>query len=62
MDRYINRWTDMTNIWKKNLFSLGGQRTEDAKELMYARQSFVTQVKSLGLQAIDLVSIDYKSQ
>ena len=29
---------------------------------MYARQSFVTQVKTFGLQAIDLVSIDYKSQ
>lgn len=52
MDRYL----------EKIFFSLGGQRTETAKELMYARQSFVTQVKSVGLQAIDLVIIDYKSQ
>lgn len=58
MDRYIIDG----QIFGKNLFSLGGQRTETADELMYARQSFVTQVKSLGLQAIDLVSIDYKSQ
>ena len=51
MERYLDK-----------ISFLGGQRTEAAKELLYARQSFVTQVKSFGLQAIDLVSIDYKSQ
>ena len=40
----------------------GGHRTETADELMYARQHFVTIVKAHGLQAIDLVSIDYKSK
>ena len=44
------------------LFSeTGGRRTDLAEELTFARQYFVTAVKSFGLQAIDLVSIDYKS-
>jgi citrate lyase subunit beta-like protein len=42
------------------LASIGGTRTKDAKELMYARQSFVVHAKAYGLQAIDLVYIDYK--
>eukprot|EP00112_Aurelia_sp_Birch-Aquarium-sp1_P003662 Seg1412.12 transcript_id=Seg1412.12/GoldUCD/mRNA.D3Y31 product="Citramalyl-CoA lyase mitochondrial" protein_id=Seg1412.12/GoldUCD/D3Y31 len=42
------------------LASLGGTRTEDAKELMYARQCFVTHCKAFGLQAIDMVHINFK--
>ena len=44
------------------MFHIGGQRTESSSELIYARQYFVTTVKEFGLQAIDLVSIDYKSK
>ena len=36
-------------------------RTEDATELLYARQSIVTHAKAYQLQAIDLVHIDFKS-
>lgn len=42
------------------LFSLGATRTKDAKELLYARQKVVVTTKAFGLQAIDLVYIDYK--
>ncbi|KAM9342284.1 citramalyl-CoA lyase, mitochondrial [Pholidichthys leucotaenia] len=40
--------------------SIGATRTKDAKELMYARQKVVVTAKAFGLQAIDLVYIDYK--
>ncbi|XP_049583539.1 citramalyl-CoA lyase, mitochondrial [Syngnathus scovelli] len=40
--------------------SIGATRTKDAKELLYARQKVVTTAKAFGLQAIDLVYIDYK--
>ena len=39
---------------------LGGVRTKDARELLFARQSLVTYAKAFGLDAIDLVDIDYK--
>ncbi|XP_066267033.1 citramalyl-CoA lyase, mitochondrial-like [Branchiostoma lanceolatum] len=39
---------------------IGASRTSDAKELMYARQKVVVTAKAFGLQAIDLVSIDFK--
>ncbi|XP_065054200.1 citramalyl-CoA lyase, mitochondrial-like [Rhopilema esculentum] len=42
------------------LASLGGTRTEDARELIFARQSFVTHCKAFGLQAIDMVHINFK--
>jgi len=38
----------------------GGERTKDAKELLYARQKLVLVAKAFQLQAIDLVHIDYK--
>ena len=38
----------------------GGTRTKSAYELLYARQSLVTHAKAFGLDAIDLVDIDYK--
>ena len=38
----------------------GATRTQDAKELMFARQSIVIHCKAYGLQAIDMVHIDYK--
>ncbi|XP_003389593.1 PREDICTED: citrate lyase subunit beta-like protein, mitochondrial [Amphimedon queenslandica] len=41
------------------LASLGIHDGEES-HLLAARQSFVTQVKSLGLQALDSVSVDYK--
>ncbi|XP_019646560.1 PREDICTED: citrate lyase subunit beta-like protein, mitochondrial [Branchiostoma belcheri] len=39
---------------------IGASRTSDAKELMYARQKVVVTAKAFGIQAIDLVSIDFK--
>ncbi|XP_055492635.1 citramalyl-CoA lyase, mitochondrial [Leucoraja erinacea] len=40
--------------------SIGATRTEDARELLYARQKVVVTAKAFGLQAIDLVYINYK--
>ncbi|XP_072300964.1 citramalyl-CoA lyase, mitochondrial [Eucyclogobius newberryi] len=40
--------------------SIGATRTKDARELLYARQKVVVTSKAFGLQAIDLVYIDYK--
>lgn len=40
--------------------SAGATRTKDARELLYARQKVVVTSKAFGLQAIDLVYIDYK--
>lgn len=42
------------------LANIGGERTKDAKELLYARQKLVLVAKAFQLQAIDLVHIDYK--
>ncbi|XP_076021763.1 citramalyl-CoA lyase, mitochondrial [Genypterus blacodes] len=42
--------------------SIGATRTKDARELLYARQKVVVTTKAFGLQAIDLVYIDYKDQ
>jgi len=42
------------------LANIGGTRTEDAKELVFARQYFVTHCKAFGLQAIDMVHINFK--
>lgn len=42
------------------IFSSGATRTKDARELLYARQKVVMTTKAFGLQAIDLVYIDYK--
>lgn len=42
------------------LANIGGERTKEAKELLYARQKLVLVAKAFGLQAIDLVHIDYK--
>ncbi|XP_072884786.1 citramalyl-CoA lyase, mitochondrial isoform X1 [Hemitrygon akajei] len=42
--------------------SIGATRTEDAWELLYARQKVVATAKAFGLQAIDLVYIDYKNE
>ena len=39
---------------------VGGERTKDAKELLYVRQKLVLVAKAFQLQAIDLVHIDYK--
>lgn len=39
---------------------VGATRTKDARELLYARQKVVVITKAFGLQAIDLVYIDYK--
>ncbi|HUI88253.1 MAG TPA: CoA ester lyase [Anaerolineales bacterium] len=40
--------------------SLGATRTREALELLYARQAVVTAAAAFGLQAIDIVSIDFK--
>lgn len=39
---------------------LGASRTEDVKELIYSRQSVVVHAKAYGLQAIDMVYINFK--
>ncbi|KAF2903409.1 hypothetical protein ILUMI_02787 [Ignelater luminosus] len=40
--------------------SIGATRTEDSKEILYARQKLVLVAKAFGLQAIDMVYIAYK--
>ncbi|RJP47705.1 MAG: CoA ester lyase [Anaerolineaceae bacterium] len=40
--------------------SIGARRTRDASELLYARQAVVTACAAYGLQAIDIVYIDFK--
>jgi citrate lyase subunit beta-like protein len=40
--------------------NMGGRRTLEAKEVLYARQHLVTVAKAYGIQAIDMVHIDYK--
>jgi citrate lyase beta subunit len=40
--------------------SLGATRTREALELLYARQATVTAAAAFGLQAIDIVTIDFK--
>ena len=39
---------------------IGARRTPSCSELLYARQKIVTHAKAFGLQAIDLVHIDFK--
>ena len=41
---------------------LGATRTKDAKELIHARQSVVVHAKAFGLQAIDMVYINFKGK
>lgn len=40
--------------------SLGATRTDNSQEILYARQRLVLIAKSYGLQAIDMVHIDFK--
>lgn len=40
--------------------SIGAVRTKEAVELLYARQAVVTACAAFGLQAIDIVTIDFK--
>jgi len=40
--------------------SIGATRTKDAVELLYARQAVVAACAAFGLQAIDIVYIDFK--
>jgi citrate lyase subunit beta-like protein len=40
--------------------SIGATRTKEAVELLYARQAVVTACAAFGLQAIDIVAIDFK--
>lgn len=40
--------------------SIGATRTKDAIELLYARQAVVVACAAFGLQAIDIVHIDFK--
>jgi citrate lyase beta subunit len=41
--------------------SVGATRTPDATELLYARQAVVVACAAFGLQAIDIVTIDFKN-
>jgi len=41
--------------------SIGATRTPDAVELLYARQAVVIACAAYGLQAIDIVTIDFKN-
>lgn len=38
----------------------GATRSDDGKELMYARQKIAVTAKAFGLQAIDMVHINFK--
>ena len=40
--------------------SIGATRTREATELLYARQAAITAAAAFGLQAIDIVTIDFK--
>jgi citrate lyase subunit beta-like protein len=40
--------------------SIGATRTEEATELLYARQAVVTACAAYGLGAIDIVTVDFK--
>jgi len=40
--------------------SIGATRTREATELLYARQAVLTAAAAFGLQAIDIVTIDFK--
>ena len=40
--------------------SIGARHTKDAIELLYARQATVTACAAFGIQAIDIVAIDFK--
>jgi citrate lyase subunit beta-like protein len=40
--------------------SVGATRTKDANELLYAREATVAAAAAYGLQAIDIVAIDFK--
>ena len=40
--------------------SIGATRTPEAVELLFARQSLVTACAAFGLQAIDIVNVDFK--
>lgn len=40
--------------------NIGATRTESSEEIMYARQRVVLVAKAFGLQAIDMVYIQYK--
>jgi citrate lyase subunit beta-like protein len=40
--------------------SIGATRTKQAFELLYARQALLTAAAAFGLQAIDIVAIDFK--
>jgi len=40
--------------------SIGARRTPEAVELLYGRQAIVTAAAAFGLQAIDIVAIDFK--
>lgn len=43
-------------------YVLGATRTKDVKELIHARQSVVVHAKAYGLQAIDMVYINFKGK
>lgn len=58
---YIDTFSFCPPLRSKRLSCLpGATRTKDASELLYARQKVVVTTKAFGLQAIDLVYIDYK--
>jgi len=43
------------------LASIGAVRSENAMELIFARQNFIMHVKGFGLQAIDMVDINFRN-
>lgn len=50
---------------KQNIIShvfVGASRTDDSLEVLYARQKLVLVAKAFGLQAIDMVYIQYKGK
>lgn len=54
-------------VWLKSHFSVhtpltGATSSKDAQDILYARQKIVVTAKAFGLQAIDLVYIDFRDE
>lgn len=43
-------------------FSSGSTSSKDTLDILYARQKIIVTAKAFGLQAIDLVYIDYQDE
>lgn len=58
VQRIIQSYNDVFNFY--NSLLIGASKTENAMELMYARQHVILHAKAFGLQAVDMVYNNYK--